>query len=191
MLWICDNKVYMADIQTFVNGGGNCVSIGSSSSLRGCRFYIKGNNNNITIHENCHLRGVTFWMEDDGNKIEIGEGTTVENNVQLAACEGKSISIGRDCMFSHDIFIRTTDSHSVCDCETAKRINHAKDIVVGNHVWIGMQSLILKGSEIGNDSIVSARSLVTSSSDHSDNVILVGSPCKKIKDKICWKRERL
>lgn len=90
------------------------------------------------------MDGVTFWLEeDDNNHIEIGANTTIESKAQLAACEGTKILIGDDCMFSHDIYVRTTDSHSIIDA-CGQRINEAKSIIIGHHVWVGMQCLILK-----------------------------------------------
>lgn len=141
----------------------------------------------IIIGQNVRLKGTTFWIEGDGNTITIGNGTTMENGNQLAACEGKNIIIGDDCMFSHSICVRTTDSHSIVN-DTGKRINKALDIQIGDHVWIGMQSLILKGAVIPNNCIVGARAVV-SKSDFKENCILAGSPAKIIKTEVNWKRE--
>ena len=113
----------------------------------------------------------------------------MENENQLAACEGRNIIIGDDCMFSHSICVRTTDSHSIVN-EAGKRINKAQDIHIGNHVWIGMQSLILKGTIIPDNCIVGARATV-SKSDFKENSVLTGSPAKTIKTEVNWKRELL
>ena len=57
-------------------------------------------------------------------------------------------------MVSKDVSIRTGDSHSIIDLKTKKRINFGKDVVIGNHVWLGLNTSILKGVRIGNNSIV-------------------------------------
>ena len=165
----------------------NNIIIGNNVRLKNCRFIFYGSNNKIIIKDNAQLENVTFWIEDEYNEITIGKNTTFHGNCQLAACEGTSIFIGEDCMFSHDIYIRTTDSHSII--KDNKRINIAKNVTIGNHVWIGMQCLILKGADIPDGCIIGARSIV-SSSEMESNCIYAGQPAKLINKDIIWKRER-
>ena len=160
-----------------------------NSTIEKCRIRINGNNNRILLGCNVKLKGTTFWIEGNGNTIIIGDYTSMENGVQLIACEGRSIVIGNDCMFSHHIYVRTTDSHSIIN-KKGCRINDAKDIHIGNHVWVGMQSLILKGAKIPDDCIVGARSIV-GVSEYSSNSILAGSPAKIIKTEVNWNRKLL
>ena len=138
-----------------IYGSNNKITIGNSS-LHKCNFYIKGSNNHIIIGDNCKFNGTEFWISGDNNRIEIGSETTVGHNCQFAVLEGTAIFIGKDCMFSHDIRVRTSDSHSIIDSETGARINHAKNVTIGDHCWIGMYVLILKGAVLSNNSIVAA-----------------------------------
>lgn len=115
---------------------------------------------------------------------------TMGEKVELAACEGKTILIGDDCMFSHDIAFRTTDSHSIIDAH-GKRQNKAKDIVIGKHVWIGLECLILKGCTIPDNCIVGAKSLVSASLEIKENSIVAGNPARVIKENINWCRDLL
>lgn len=179
--FIMHTKVY--------NGGRNYVTLGKNVVLRNCVFHFVGNDNHITIKQNAKLDGVTFWLEDDNNHIEIGANTTIESKAQLAACEGTKILIGDDCTFSHDIYVRTTDSHSIIDA-CGQRINEAKSIIIGHHVWVGMQCLILKGACVPEHCVVGARSMVTDMSilPHS---ILAGIPARILKTNIDWLRQRI
>ncbi len=170
-------------------GGGNLIIIGNECFLMKCSFVVKGNNNVIKIENKCKLTGVSFWISGDNNVITIGEGTSVGLRTQFAALEGTKVTIGKDCMFSHDIRIRTSDSHSIID-EGGNRINYAEDVVIGNHCWIGMQSLIMKGSVLGNNSVLAARSLLNKKFQES-GCIVAGSPAKVIKDNINWDRRKL
>lgn len=166
----------------------NIINVGKNVSIRNCNFIFYGSCNRIYIHDGAQLNNVTFWIEDEHNEIIIGEKTTFHGNCQLAACEGTTISIGNDCMFSHDVYIRTTDSHSIIKGD--KRINLAKNINISNHVWIGMQCLILKGANIPMGCIIGARSII-SSSEMQANCIYAGTPAKVVKKDISWKRERI
>lgn len=172
------------------NGIRNIVHIEAGASLSNCKILFKGNQNYIHISCGTHLIGTTFWCEGDNNKIEIGKMVTMERSVELDACEGKSIIINDDCMLSHDIAIRTTDSHSITDAQ-GRRINPAKDIFIGKHVWIGMECTILKGSTISDNCIVGAKSLVSGSLKSQENSLITGNPAKVIKSNINWHRELL
>ena len=70
---------------------------------------------------------------------------------------------------------------------TEHRINEPKDIVIGNHVWIGKRVQCLKGTVISDNSIVGAGSLVTKEFCES-NVIVAGNVAKVIKKGVSWKR---
>lgn len=183
--------VYLADcfirnVKIF-NGKGNFLKLGNNVSIKRCRFRFLGEKNLVEIHSYAHLRDVTFWLEGSGNHIIIGKGTTTHGNLQLAACEGTTIIIGDDCMFSHDIYIRTSDSHPVVNTQN-NRINPAKNITIGSHVWLGMQCLILKGANIPDGCVIGARSTVTSRQFNA-NSLIVGSPAASIKEGIEWHRK--
>ena len=80
--------------------------------------------------------------------------------------------------------IRLGDSHSILDSD-GKRINKAKDIAIGDHVWIGQQVIVLKGSTVGADSIVGTGSLLTGKT-YDSNSIIAGIPAKIVKQHVSW-----
>lgn len=69
------------------------------------------------------------------------------------------------------IIVRTHDSHAVLDAQTRLRINRPKDVTFGEHVWVGNGATILKGANIGNDSIVSIKAVVVGKTYPSQSVI--------------------
>ena len=171
-------------------GVGNKVIIDKGSSLQDCNISFYGKNCTLHIGHNVRIHNNSFWFEDDGGEIYIGDDTTTESGCQFASCEGKKVIIGVDCMLSHDIDIRNTDSHSILN-SNGERINPAADIVIGNHVWIGIRSTILKGSVVPSDSVISAQSMVTASLKASQHSLIAGIPAKVIKTNISWDRKRL
>lgn len=60
-----------------------------------------------------------------------------------------------------------------------------KPIVIGNNVWIGMNSTVLAGIKIGSNVIIGANSIVTK--DIPDNSIAAGNPCKILSEKTPYK----
>lgn len=148
-----------------------------------------GSNHELSISENVVLKNVNFWFEDNHCAIRIGKNTTIES-AQLAAVEDYSfITIGEDCMLSNGIRIITTDSHSVIDLESGKRINPAKNVIIGNHVWIGANCTINKGVSIGDNAIIAGNSVVTH--NVPANTIVGGIPARVIKGNITWDRKRI
>jgi acetyltransferase-like isoleucine patch superfamily enzyme len=55
----------------------------------------------------------------------------------------------------------------------------SKPIIIGNDVWIGVESLIMDGVKIGDGAVIGARSVVTK--DVPPYAIVVGQPAKIIK----------
>lgn len=143
-----------------------------------CKVYIEGGSTNI---HHCHIevRGVH-------GEVIIKKGFTSEQ-VYLHACEGRKIVINEDCMFSAGIYVSTSDFHSVIDMSTRERLNPAKDVAIGNHVWLAHGVSVLKGSIIADHIVVGKDSTVIGKLEHSHSVY-VGTPAKMVKEGVTWKR---
>lgn len=183
------NKGVTFNVKYDIVGNNNLIEIMQGAQLSDIEIRIRGNNHRLIIRENGYFKGGGVWFEDDHCLIDIGKFTTIES-AHLAVTEpNKKIVIGDDCMFSKEIEFRTGDSHSIIEKDTKKRINFAQDIVVGNHVWIGAYSKILKGISIGNNSIIGTNSIVTKSIP--DNCIAAGIPASVLKTNVDWLRKRI
>ena len=171
-----------------ISGNNNILYIGKNSLLRDSNIFIKGNNNIIYIGDNCVVNNTSIILDNEGSEIRIGNKTSIAK-VQIVSLEPYKIEIGEDCMLSYDIEIRNTDSHKIYDKNTNERINEGSSINIGNHVWLGMRAIILKGVTIGDNSIVAAGSIVTK--DVKANTIVSGNPAKQIKENVYWTREEV
>ena len=180
-------RSFLWETKINISGKRNLVRIHPENRLTGCTIHVIGNDCEVEIAEHCILSHLEIWIEDDGGKVIIGRKTTVESG-HFAATEGKSITIGEDCMFSHRIQIRNGDSHSIICSDSNSRLNFAKDVIIDNHVWLGSDVCVLKGSTIGQGSVVASGAIVTGVID--SNSIYAGVPAKKIRDGIKWERER-
>lgn len=174
-----------------IEGENSKITIGENCSLSNFKFYIRGNNHLVLIYPNCIFRdGGEIWIEDSDCSLIIKENSTFEK-VHLALTEPKSkIFIGRDCMFANDIDVRTGDSHSIISQQTGERINFAKDISIGKHVWVAAHCIILKGANIADNSIVATGSVVTKSFE-KPGIIIGGNPAIQLKEGVNWLRERI
>ena len=171
-----------------ISGDNNILYIGKNTLLRDSNIFIKGNNNILYIGDNCVVNNTSIILDNEGAEIKIGNKTSIAK-AQIVSLEPYKIEIGEDCMLSYDIEIRNTDSHKIYDKDTNKRINEGNSVNIGNHVWLGMRALILKGVNIGNNSIVAGGSIVTK--DVKANTIVSGSPARQIKENVYWTREEV
>ncbi len=95
-----------------------------------------------------------------------------------AICSAHSVTIGDYSGLGANTKVYDTDFHPV-DPEkrrTQNSISEAKSgpVVIGENVWIAADSIVLKGVNIGNDSIVGAGSVVTS--DIPPGTVFAGNP---------------
>lgn len=100
----------------------------------------------------------------------------------------EKIVVGDYCQFASSTLISDTDFHPV-DPETrllqmkGSIINfesvNKKRITIGNNVWVGWGSIILKGVSIGDNSVIAAGSIVVT--DVPSNCIVAGNPAKVVK----------
>jgi acetyltransferase-like isoleucine patch superfamily enzyme len=193
-----------------VEGEGNVLDLGKAR-LHGARIEIRGNDNLIRVHPTCKLVNVSFRLLGDGLRVELdervkisrwgefllmgrdaeirlGHHTTVEG-ARFIAHGGTKLEVGPDCMLAYDVEVRTSDEHSILDASSAERINPDASVSIGEHVWFGARSVVLKGVSIGNDSVIATGSIV--SRDIGTGVVAGGIPAKKLRDGVTWDRHRL
>lgn len=187
-------KTSLKDVKIMVKGKNSVLEIEENVELENCNIYMNGDYNTVKIGKNCKMLGTNFLCVDEGNAIIIDENTTVSGefwgDVYFHTSEQTKIEIGKDCMFSGNIVLRTNDGHSIID-SLGNRINVSKNIKIENHVWIGMNSIILKNTHLAIGCIVGANSTVTKKFT-DPYTIIAGNPAKEIK-KNCeydWKREK-
>ena len=185
---ICESILKNTTID--IHGNNNTLKIDSQSIIENLTFFVRGSGHYISIGSNCRfINGGTIWIEDEECSLIIGDNTFIlKADISLTE-SNSSIEIGQDCMLSSDIDIRSGDSHSIIDLSTGNRINHASNIKIEDHVWIGAHAKILKGVVIAKDSIVGMGSIVTKSI--LSNTVVAGTPAKIVKTNVTWKSERV
>lgn len=111
--------------------------------------------------------------------IQIGNNCHFNNNISLIA-KGGNIKIGDNCLIGSSIRMISSDFH---DIDPANRFKpqtiNSKSINIGNNVFIGDDVTILKGVNIGDNSVIASGALV--SRDIEDDCIVGGVPAVLIK----------
>lgn len=121
-----------------------------------------------------------------GSVLYIGENSTFSSPANFILFEEKDIFVGRYAMFAENVTISNTDGHPIFDRDQ-KRINYGRDVIIGEHVWLGRGSEILKGAVVQSGATVGARSLVTS--EIPPNAICVGVPARVIAQDTYFERK--
>lgn len=189
-----NNKIILkgniVKLQRQIQGNNNVVEIKGTSKISQCIVRICGNGNHLLIEEGCIIgKGCSFRLEGNNNEIIIGKKTTMTQRCHFIAQEHDTkIIVGEDCMFSNTIIVRTSDSHPIYDSE-GERLNPAKDVIIGKHVWIAPNSVVMKGSIIGENCIIGSHTLVNKPIKPS--CLAVGIPVKVIREEVVWSRENV
>ena len=99
----------------------------------------------------------------NSGRLVFGDNFTVNGTTSIV-CK-KAMEFGNNVLISWDCLIMDTDFHKICKYgdKNQTQINLDDDIVLGNNVWVGCRSMVLKGSYIPNRSVIAAGSYITKS----------------------------
>lgn len=136
-------------------------------------------NNKVTSNSIGLIQPCVFNVSETTSKIVIG------NNVGISGstiCAVKSVTIGDNVLIGSGCLITDTDAHPIDWRDRRENRNDKKGvapIVIGNDVFIGARSIILKGVTIGDRSVIGAGSVI--SRDVPADCIAAGNPAKVVK----------
>ena len=160
------------------------IEFGNKCSFRGNTIFFKSFKSTIRIGDECtfnsssnfNYRGINhrcILQTTKGGNIVIGNhcgfsGVSIVSSI--------SVVIGNDVLCGTNVIIGDRNDH-----ENRYPEWQPKPVKIGDNVWIGMNSIIMRGVTIGDNSIIGAGSIVTK--NIPSNVIAAGSPCKVIKER--------
>lgn len=109
-------------------------------------------------------------------RIEIGNNVATNNNIML--CAANYIEIGDDTLIGQYVTIMDHEAHGI-HADKRRGLGQIGKVIIGKNVWLGNNVVVLKNSEIGDNSIVATGAVV--SGKFPANVIIGGVPAKIIK----------
>jgi len=160
-----------------------CEHVGSG--LRAERLpYIRGLGR-IRIGRGVNLSGRSCFYflrgMPESPSLEFGDRVFVGNGCTFSVA--KQISVGSDCLIAAGVRVHDNDGHPL---DAARRIagdpltpEETAPVVIEDGVWVGADSVILKGVRIGRHSVVGAGSIVTG--DIPPDSLAAGNPAKVIR----------
>ena len=112
-----------------------------------------GENTTIYVPTKTSIDETRPWMIEIGNNVNITEGVTI-------------LTHGYD--------------WSVFKVKYGDILGSAGRVTIGNNVFIGMNTIVLKGVSVGDNSIIGAGSVLTSGGVYPENSVIVGNPARVI-----------
>ncbi|HCM59967.1 MAG TPA: acetyltransferase [Bacteroidales bacterium] len=114
----------------------------------------------------------------EGSRIVFRHDIII-NNQFSAIAEGEGISIGDRTIIGLNVSVMDTDFHNIEPQERRSPKYLTSAVRIGQNVWIGSNVTILKGTNIGDNSVIAAHSLVNS--EIPAGSLAGGIPCRVIR----------
>jgi len=101
-------------------------------------------------------------LRGDNERITIGTNSNVQEGTVMHTDIGHPLTIGADVTIGHQAMLH--------------------GCTVGDGALIGIQAVILNGAKIGRGCLVGAGALVTEGKEFPDNMLIIGSPAKAVRE---------
>lgn len=113
---------------------------------------------------------------DYGKNIEVGKNFYANYNCTIL--DVAKVIIGDNCFMAPNVAIYTA-GHPIHPVSRNSLYEYGKEIIIGNNVWLGGNTVICPGVHIGNNVVIGAGSVVTK--NIPDWSFAAGNPCRVIR----------
>jgi carbonic anhydrase/acetyltransferase-like protein (isoleucine patch superfamily) len=101
-------------------------------------------------------------LRGDNERITIGENSNVQEGTVMHTDMGYPLTVGRDVTVGHQVMLHGCTN--------------------GDGALIGIQAVVLNGAKIGKGCLVGAGALVTEGKEFPDNMLIIGSPARAVRE---------
>jgi len=173
------------------------VKVGRNFFLLGeLKLKIRGKYSNVEISDHVQFLGDVDLRNREDGRIIIGDGVKIDHGVRIIAANRASVRIGRKSKVMFCAMINAGEDISIGEksgiaafsiiSSSSHGTDHGKNymeqdyihssISIGDGVQVGSHSVVLPGTEIGSEAMISAHSVV--SGDIKENTIVGGIPAR-------------
>ena len=142
-------------------------------------FYAGFHSKLVIGHSVCIGPGVNIVVKDHA-QLEVGSNTYFTSDSHIESI--KEIKIGSNCAISWGVTIIDHNHHEI---RYEGKGEERMKVSIGDHVWIGCNTVILPGTQIGSHTVVAAGSVVKG--EFPDRCLIGGNPAQIIKRNVDWK----
>lgn len=177
----------IAGLEIRIEGNDNLVQIDLPTLFIESKIIIKGNHNRVVIGASRYKFQDAVVVVYDGGSFELGQDAYLNGDFKafVMGKNGLKVRIGSEFAAASGCLIRCGDGHTVYDAMSRQVVNEPEDIILGNHIWIGARSMILKGATLADNTIVGAMSLVNKKFVN-EGCIVAGVPAREIRCGVNW-----
>ncbi len=144
----------------------------------GAKLYVGGGDLEIGCDRLCgshaetrvRLRENAVWSSEGGCRlsyettVEVLSGGFLDSqfftmNTGSVLIAAKAIALGRDVMIGRNAVIYDSDHHTICN-DRQETTNPDAKVTIGDHVWLATNAMVLKGTTIGEGSMIAANAVV-------------------------------
>jgi len=163
------DDVYIANNVTIKGktliGNNTIIESGCTIGVDGFGHYKDSFSNQIRVP---HLGGVVI-----GNNVILGSNTTIARGAITNTIISDYVKIDNLCHIAHNVIIGRRSMITAC-------VEISGSVSIGEDVWIGPNSSIINGINIGDKSLIGIGSVVTR--NIPENKVAFGVPAKVIRD---------
>jgi len=110
--------------------------------------------------------GASVWfgstLRGDNECLLVGQGSNIQENCVLHTDMGYPLTIGQNCTIGHRVLLH--------------------GCIIGDQSLIGMGAIIMNGARIGRKCLIGAGALVTENQVIPDGSLVLGAPCKPVRE---------
>ncbi|RKT78193.1 hypothetical protein DFJ68_1633 [Terracoccus luteus] len=203
---------HITTLTEFNDERGNRIIYDGPPVTIGVNIYFRGSNNTLRVAAGARVGRLSVSFDCDNGRCEIGshdavpaikatirvgqdaavlvgDDVSMTETCGMSAVEGATIRIGDDVMFASGNQLRADDGHPIFDVATGQRVNPARDITIGNHVWVGLRAILLAGATVGDGTVIGLGSIVTG--PVPNNCVAAGAPARVVRKHVAWERPHL
>ena len=147
-------------------------------TLDKAKFTFNGNNSIVYLSSAMNSKYSFNLLIYNESTFFIGREGNMSSPININIQENQNVIIGAEATISSGVNIRTADIYPIYDNQTKERINFAKSVFIGDHVWLGHLAYISRGAQIGSGAIIENNSFVPHNVRIPSNSIAVGNPVK-------------
>ena len=187
-----NNKIIdFGDLKIKISGSNNRIILSQNLYFSKSEIFVYAQDSFMEIDESKFqiLHTNFIFAEKDSHNTFLKIGKNFSSNGCGFAIGGSNIgiTIGQDCMFSYNTEIRNYDGHKILNKQNEVINTPTTTMNIGDHVWMGADSKILKDVSVASNTIIGVGSIVTKTVDES-NVAIAGIPAKIVKKEVNWER---
>lgn len=132
----------------------NCNKIGNSKAEA---YLVLNGNATMQVKGDAHIRFGSTIQVNSGAVLEMGKFSCNANiNIQCNKC----ITFGDDIMVGRNVVIYDSAYHPTGTSISNMEISQ-KPVIIGNHVWLGANSVVMQGTVINDGAVIGTNACVS------------------------------